>query len=155
VYFSGKSGSPTLMFTVIVDHHGRVRGVCGPHPGTRNGITAVEMNPVVAGLQRGTLLPEFQFRTRTQGGGSKQHTGAYLIADGGFLRWRVLQCPLKWCVAASKAAWSKFIESVRKDVECIFGRIKGRFRTLKIPSRFHKQARVGNQFKACCVGSPG
>jgi hypothetical protein len=28
---------------------------------------------------------------------------------------------------------------------------KERFRTLKFPSRFHRQARVGDQSKACCV----
>jgi hypothetical protein len=40
---------------------------------------------------------------------------------------------------------------VRKDVECVFGRVKGRFRTLKIPSRFQDKEKIVNQFKACAV----
>ena len=41
------------------------------------------------------------------------------------------------------------MESVRKDVECAFGRLKNRFRCLKIPSRFQQQEVVANQFRAC------
>ena len=54
---------------------------------------------------------------------------------------RCMQCPLKWEHAASKVAWSKWSESVRKDVECVFGRLKARFRCLKLPCRF--QTTVG------------
>ena len=52
---------------------------------------------------------------------------------------RCLQCPLKWEHAATKVAWSRWAESVRKDVECAFGRLKGRFRCLKLPCRFKSQ----------------
>eukprot|EP00041_Stephanoeca_diplocostata_P002411 m.26314 g.26314 ORF g.26314 m.26314 type:complete len:162 (+) comp13308_c0_seq1:844-1329(+) len=47
--------------------------------------------------------------------------------------------------------WSKWVMSVRKDVECVFGRLKGRFRTLKIPSRLHDISDVSMSFKAACV----
>ena len=33
--------------------------------------------------------------------------------------------------------WSKWIESMRKDVECVFGILKGRFRVLKTGIRLH------------------
>lgn len=46
-------------------------------------------------------------------------------------------------------AWGKHAESVRKDVECAFGRLKGRFRCLKIPARFESQETVADQFRAC------
>jgi hypothetical protein len=62
--FSGKSGSPTIMFLVIVDHTGLVRHVCGPHPGTRNDITAVKMNAIVTDLQRFVTNSDACFTTR-------------------------------------------------------------------------------------------
>ena len=53
------------------------------------------------------------------------------------------------CIDAS--LWSKWIASVRKDVECVFGRIKGRFRCLKIPSRFHHVNTVAKCVADCVL----
>ena len=41
------------------------------------------------------------------------------------------------------------MESVRKDIECIFGVIKGRFRVLKLPILFHKKIEIDNLFFTC------
>ena len=41
-----------------------------------------------------------------------------------------------------KAEWSKWVESVRKDVECTFGILKGRFRCLKLPILYHDKKRI-------------
>lgn len=77
--------------------------------------------------------------------------GLYQIVDGGYHQWRVLQSPLKWTSDPHKARWSKQLESVRKDVECVFGSLKGRFRILKIPILFHKIHQIVNIFYTCCV----
>jgi hypothetical protein len=47
--------------------------------------------------------------------------------------------------------WSKRLESVRKDVECFFGILKGRFRILKLPLQYHTVDRVDSVFFSCCV----
>mmetsp|Transcript_67276 Transcript_67276/g.140130 ORF Transcript_67276/g.140130 Transcript_67276/m.140130 type:complete len:142 (+) Transcript_67276:1009-1434(+) len=47
--------------------------------------------------------------------------------------------------------WSKNLESSCKDVECVFGRLKGRFRILKIPSLFWYQHEIDNVFFTCCI----
>ena len=77
--------------------------------------------------------------------------GAYLIADGGYHRWRCLQCPNRSDVAEARVSWGKWVESIRKDVECAFGRLKGRFRCLKLPSRLQKLEYVDHEFRACVV----
>ena len=59
--------------------------------------------------------------------------------------------PTKWATSPRQVAWSKWIESIRKDVECVFGRIKGRFRCNKIPCQFQRKDKVVNQFKTCAV----
>lgn len=82
----------------------------------------------------------------------QEHSGVYLISDGGYQAWRVLQMTFKYsldpCLTrlyvssqpSSKTHLLTFdvsryakIASVRKDVECTFGRIKNRFRILKMP----------------------
>jgi hypothetical protein len=40
---------------------------------------------------------------------------------------------------------------VSQDVECAFGRMKGRWRCLKATCLFHKEVDVANQFKTCVV----
>ena len=53
--------------------------------------------------------------------------------------------------SASRVRWGKWVESVRKDVERAFGRLKGRFRCLKILSRFQDVTHVDMEFRACVV----
>ena len=43
------------------------------------------------------------------------------------------------------------IASTRKDVECTFGRIKNRFRMLKLPLQFDNLDDVRAMFVTCCV----
>jgi Plant transposon protein len=47
--------------------------------------------------------------------------------------------------------WSKWVESVRKDVECTFGILKGRFTILKAPLRYHKLEYMDNVWMTCCA----
>ena len=47
--------------------------------------------------------------------------------------------------------WSENVESVRKDVECIFGILKKRFLILKHPIRLAKEQQIERLFVTCCV----
>lgn len=47
--------------------------------------------------------------------------------------------------------FSKRLESVRKEVECFFGRVKGRFRTLKLPLLFQDKDVIVNVWFTCCI----
>ena len=47
--------------------------------------------------------------------------------------------------------WSEFLESVRKDVECVFGIIKSRFRKLHNPIQLHSEAAIERCYKTACV----
>jgi len=43
------------------------------------------------------------------------------------------------------------MESMRKDIEFFFGRMKSRFRVLKTPISFHKKVHVDNNFFTCAA----
>lgn len=47
--------------------------------------------------------------------------------------------------------FSKTLESVRKDVECFFGILKGRFRILKLRLGYHSRDDIDNIFFTCCI----
>ena len=48
-------------------------------------------------------------------------------------------------------AWSRQLAAVRKDVECTFGILKGRFRILKLPFECHKEEKIDHVFFTCCA----
>ena len=54
--------------------------------------------------------------------------GAYLICDNGYLQWPTLICPFMRSEGNTplESCFSANLESVRKDVECCFGILKGR-----------------------------
>jgi DDE superfamily endonuclease len=83
--------------------------------------------------------------------------GLYLIVDGGYHKWKCLQCPMKHTSLPKDASRNKWVESVRKDIECVFGMLKGRFRCLKLPIYYHDKETIDSMFSRvvfftiCCV----
>jgi len=59
-------------------------------------------------------------------------TGLYAIVDGGYNTHRCLQCPFD-SFKPDDGRWSENLESVRKNIECVFGRLKRRFQFWKRP----------------------
>ena len=58
---------------------------------------------------------------------------------------------MKHCIDYRDVRWSKWLESVRKDVECTFGILKKRFKLLKIGMLYQDQQKCDNAFMTCCV----
>jgi len=59
------------------------------------------------------------------------YSGGYLIVDNGYLDWPVLIPPLKSYINHKELRWSKWVESLRKDVECLFGIQNSAFKVLQ------------------------
>ncbi|CAM9274653.1 unnamed protein product, partial [Pylaiella littoralis] len=66
-------------------------------------------------------------------------------------QWVTLMAPSKYPGDVDDAAFSKMLESVRKDVECFFGILKGRFRTLKLRLAYHCREDIDDIFFTCCI----
>jgi Plant transposon protein len=103
------------------------------HPGTRNDKRIVRTDTTVMDLLEGNGWLNFKtWCSAGENGTRKLHRGVYLICDGGYHRWPVLINPYKDTIPGS--AIMKFIaklESIRKDVEGVFGILKKRFKFLK------------------------
>lgn len=57
--------------------------------------------------------------------------GAYLLVDGGYPKVGMLIDPGTKNFDYYTIMWGEWLESIRKDVECVFGALKGRFRILR------------------------
>jgi hypothetical protein len=54
------------------------------------------------------------------------YRGAWVMVDNGYLPWSTTVPPIKDPSTIAELRWSKWLESMRKDVECTFGILKGR-----------------------------
>ena len=64
----------------------------------------------------------------------------------------MLICPFKdQPDGSSETEWSGLLESLRKDVECLFGILKKRFMILKHSVRFHDIETISDVFRTCCI----
>lgn len=78
-------------------------------------------------------------------------TGVYLICDGGYMNDCFLIDPYPFRSSRSIIYWSEWLESLRKDVECLFGILKSRWRILRNPVVFHKLVDIENIMYCCCI----
>ena len=61
----------------------------------------------------------------------RKYKGPWILVDNGYLKWSTTVPPIKVTVNEMERRWSHWCESLRKDVECTFGILKGRWRVLK------------------------
>lgn len=147
----GKEGYPTLSYEVTVDHTSKIISVTHGFPGTRNDRTIVRFDGFVTDIHDGLKYKDVTYSMKTVTGEAYEESGAWLLVDGGYHLWRCLQCPKKHSAIPREFLWSEWAETVRKDVECVFGVLKGRFRCLKLPIYYQKKENIDNMFYVCCI----
>jgi len=79
------------------------------------------------------------------------YNGVYIIVDNGHLPWSCTVPPLSVSNKIDETRWSRWVESMRKDVECTFGNLKGRWRILKMGVRLHGVDKVDDIWLTCCA----
>ena len=77
--------------------------------------------------------------------------GTYLISDNGFIETSIFIDPIKARFGQKEIFFSEWLESVRKDVECVFGILKMRFRILYLRMQQHAAKTIRDIFVTCCI----
>ena len=147
----GKEGYPTISYEVTVDHTSKIISATKGFPGAKNDKTIVRFDGFVSAIHDEDLYSNVRYKMCKENGEEYLEKGCYLLVDGGYHKWRCLQCPLRHSAIKKEALWSEWAESVRKDVECTFGSLKGRFRCLKVPIFYNTRDVVDNMFFTCCI----
>jgi len=131
---TGKEGYATLGYNVICDHTGRALALMPGAYGTIKDKTIVRSDEAVEKVRSDKLFTEYQYQVYRHDGSSFFTKGAYLIVDGGYLKWKCLQCGLKYSSDADYVLWRRKMESVWKDIKRYFGCLKEYFKVLRIPN---------------------
>ena len=107
------------------------------------------------GLQDGTILQDLVFSlfAYNADGEVVQHRyrGGWLLVDNGYLACSTTVPPFKTTYSRAEIRFSTWLESLRKDVECTFGILKGRWRILKCGIRIHGTDGPDQVFLTCCA----
>ena len=90
-WYVGKEGVPTVAFQVIVDHSTRIMAVSDIYPGTHTDQHISRLDLELNMIRFAALFANFVFSILVSPGISEFICGVYLIADGGYQHWRVLQ----------------------------------------------------------------
>jgi len=147
----GKEGYPTLVFEVVVSHTRKILSVSSVFFGADNDKTIARFDPAINEVRNGRYS-ETEWERRCYNDTRVKERGYYFICDGGYFSWKCLMSPVQNRSAGSDVdIWSKFMESVRKDVECTFGILKQRFHVLKHNVRLQNKAVIHDIFISCCI----
>lgn len=151
--YTGKEGYPSIAYEVICTSRKFIQSVTVGHPGTRNDKHIVRTDESVTNLLYGNgWLNSKLWQCVGPGGVTRTFRGNYLLCDGGYHRWPCLISPDKHDVPGSPVMlWTATLESVRKDIEGVFGILKSRFRFLKNFNNMSKQSSIDNAFVTCCI----
>ena len=87
-------------------------------------------------LRTGTLLQDFTFSLYEYDHNgavvTREYKGPWILCDNGYHKsWSMTIAPFKETTSRLELRFSQWLESMRKDVECTFGIMKGRWRILK------------------------
>ena len=91
------------------------------------------------------------FRTFNRLGDITYWRGVYLITDGGYPTCYSFLNPNLLNYNYHTVVWDEWLESVRKDVERLFGTLKSRFRWLSSSIQYHNHVTIHNAVKICAI----
>ena len=80
-----------------------------------------------------------------------QYSGAWQLVDNGYLPWATAILPMKYPVSEEDECFSRWVESMRKNVECAFGILKRRFTILSVSNPLQSIQAFDQIWLTCCA----
>ena len=114
-----------------MDHCRRIHHVSKPFYGTTNDKKVMQNDTCPCDVVNNRVHRERDFQTYNSLGQLSKWQGAWLLTDNGYGRYMSLQCPDHHATEHDDVMFAEWLESMRKDIECMFGILKSRFRILK------------------------
>ena len=125
------------------------------HPARFNDKTLIQFDDFVGKLKDGFYDEAFNFCLYDYNKFGDvielEYNGCWLLVDNGYLSWSVTVPPKKGSEYRTEIRFSEWLESMRKDVECCFGILKGRWRILKNGIRLWGIDNSDKVWLTCCA----
>ena len=142
-------------YNITVNHRKKILSSTQGHPARWNDKTLILFDDFMQDLRNGHALQDVQFELYDydrQGNTIKvKYQGVWVLVDNGYMSWPTTVPPMKTTNRRSEIRFSAWLESLRKDVECTFGILKGRWRILKTGIRLAGVEAADKIFLTCCA----
>ena len=153
-----KQSHPARTYNLTCNHRRKIIHSTKGHPSRWNDKTLAWLDEFLIGLREGRHLQDVRFKLFSWKNGegnygldTTTYRGAWGLCDNGYHRWSCTQAPGKNDILLTEKRLSQWIESFRKDVECVFGILKGRFRILKTGIRLSGDQAADRVWLTCCA----
>ena len=150
-----KLSYPARTYNLTVTHTRQILGSTTGHPSTWNDKTIVLFDPLISNVHDGIIPEDFNFSLfeKDIDGNIIEVTyyGVWFMVDNGYLNWSCTIPPVKEPGTYECLRFSEWLESMRKDVECTFGILKGRFSLLKTGLRVKSVDDCDKIWLTCCA----
>ena len=124
-----KFNVPARTDNVTVDHSRRILASTTGHPGTWNDKTLILFDDFICGVNDGKLHKDFIFNLYEKDKVGEiievSYQGVWFIVDNVYLSFSCTVSPSSNGTTYEIIRFSEWLESMRKDVECTFGIMKG------------------------------
>lgn len=150
-HLGGKLSQTARAYQITVNHRREILSSTVGFPGRWNDKTVVRFDGFINRINHGELYGDIEYELFSLDGSKCTVKGLWILVDGGYLSWSSTIPPFKLYANSKEERWSKWAESMRKDVECTFGILKGRFRFLKTGIRLHSFEVMDNIWFTCCA----
>jgi hypothetical protein len=153
-----KQSHPARTYNLTCNHSRRILHTTTGHPSRWNDKTLAHFDEFMCAVHEGKILQDVSFVLYSWEGNvgtsrleATRYCGAWGLVDNGYHRWACTQAPAKHSALRCEQRLSEWIESFRKDAECTFGILKGRFRVLKTGIRLDGPAASDKIWLTCCA----
>ena len=154
-HLSAKIRHTTCTFNLTCNHRRRILHTTRGGPGCWNDMTMVRFDTFLTDIRAGKILADNEFELLSYDKEGKVVTVwyncVYVIVDNGYLAWSCTVPPLSVTNKINKTRWSRWVESMHKDVEYTFGILKGRWRILKSGVCVYGVDKVDEIWLTCCA----
>lgn len=124
---------------IKVNHRRQILARTTCHPARWNDKTLALFDDFMTNLKNGCIMDDMIFDLYEWGGSDgnnpilkQRYQGSWLLVDdNSYLAWPTTVPPIKTTSSRVEIRFLSWIESMRKDVECTFGILKGRWQILK------------------------
>ena len=147
---TGKEKFPSRVFEAAVNHRGVIVSATKGFYGSVSDKSIVKFDGAMVAMKKG-LYDENTYDVYDDEGKITTVNGAYNLCDNGYHKWSTMMEPSKRPADQDDYNWTEMLESLRKDVEKLFGEMKQEFAILKYGSRFKSLALMDNIFLTCCA----
>jgi hypothetical protein len=144
-----KSKGTSRTYNLTVNHRWRILHSTTGHPGRWYDCMLIKLDGLMDQLRRGHFDSTMSFELQPRANDSITINGCYVIVDNGYLQRSTTVPPHKSSSNRSELRFLQWLESLQKDVECMFGILKGRWRILNTGICLHTTEIVDNIWMTC------